>query len=215
MTSNRVIPLFPLKVVLFPDMVLPLHIFEERYRIMVQDCLKGGAEFGIVYQDGTNIMEVGCAARIIKVLKRYEDGRMDILTAGSWRFHIEELIENKPYLEARVATVTDREHGSVEELINLAREGTRQLEELQRYVQPSFNLSSLARMELMDFSFIMAANDLFSTEEKQRFLEMEDTGERIRESTASLKKILWRLRMKAELRRLFASREELSENTHH
>jgi Lon protease-like protein len=215
MPSHRFIPLFPLNAVLFPDMVLPLHIFEERYRIMIRDCLKGSGEFGIVYQEGTDIKEVGCTARIIKVLKHYEDGRMDILTAGSWRFHIEELIEHKPYLEAKVVTLTDREHGSVEDLINLAREGTRQLEELQRYVQPSVNLSSLARMELIDFSFVMAANDLFSIEEKQRFLEMEDTGERIRESTASLKNILWRLRMKAELRRLFVSREEHSENTHH
>jgi len=214
-SEDRVIPLFPLNLVLFPDMVLPLHIFEERYRIMIQDCLKGSGEFGIVYQEGTTIMNVGCTARIIKVLKRYGDGRMDILTAGRWRFHIEELIENKPYLEARVAPVTDRENESVKELIDLAREGTRQLEELQRYVRKGIDLRNLARMELTDFSFIIAANDLFSSEEKQRFLEMEDTGKRLRESTASLKKLLWRLRMKRELKRLFSPRNDVSDESHH
>jgi ATP-dependent Lon protease len=215
MNEDRVIPLFPLNLVLFPDMVLPLHIFEERYRTMIQDCLTGNGEFGIVYQDGATIMNVGCTARIIKVLKRYGDGRMDILTAGSWRFHIEELIEDKPYLEAQVATVTDREHESVRELIDLAREGTRQLEELQRYVRKGINLGNLARMELTDFSFIIAANDLFSSQEKQRFLEMEDTGERLRESTASLKKVLWKLRVKGELKRLFSPGNDFSDENQH
>jgi len=215
MSIERVIPIFPLNVVLFPEMILPLHIYEERYRIMIGNCLKGSGEFGVVYYDGTEIRKVGCTASITRVLNHYDDGRMDILTTGSWRFHIEELIESRPYMEARVMVLNDREGGSVKELIDLAREGIRQLEELQRFVGSQIDLGSLSRMELDDFSFILASNDLLTAEDKQRFLEMTSTGDRIRESTASLRNIIWRLRMKAELRRTFSTRESAAGDTRH
>jgi Lon protease-like protein len=78
---NR-IPLFPLGLVLLPGMALPLHIFEERYKQMISECLAARTSFGIIWFDGQSIHSVGCTARVIKVLHRYEDGRMDILTKG-------------------------------------------------------------------------------------------------------------------------------------
>jgi Lon protease-like protein len=213
MSSERIIPIFPLNVVLLPTMDLPLHIFEERYKVMIGQCLKGSGEFGIVYHDGTSIMDVGCVARITKVLKRYDDGRMDIVTTGSWRFRIEELIDSKPYFEARVVQIDDQTDSSDSELIELAREGTRELEKLRRLIGQRIDLGRISRMEIVDFSFIMAASDLFSAREKQRYLEMTDTGIRIRQSIDSLRNIVWRLHMKRELKRLFGTRTNPSETT--
>jgi Lon protease-like protein len=103
------IPLFPLGLVLLPDMMLPLHIFEERYKEMVSACLANDRPFGIVLFDGGAIRSVGCMARITEVLKRYDDGRMDIMTRGGERFVIRELIEEQAYMEARVFFFDDGE----------------------------------------------------------------------------------------------------------
>ena len=82
MQSGIKIPLFPLGLVLLPQMPLPLHIFEERYKLMIGECLEKNEEFGIVYFNGTDIQAIGCTASIHKVVKRYNDGRLDILTRG-------------------------------------------------------------------------------------------------------------------------------------
>src|SRR5713226_6933051 len=76
------IPLFPLNVVLLPGAGLPLHIFEPRYRQMVKNCLEEKSEFGMVLSLDKGVARVGCTAEIVQVTKRYNDGRMDILTAG-------------------------------------------------------------------------------------------------------------------------------------
>ena len=78
MQSRITIPLFPLGLVLLPQMPLPLHIFEERYKLLIGECLDNNKEFGIVYFNGTDIQAIGCTASIQKVLKRYGDGRLDI-----------------------------------------------------------------------------------------------------------------------------------------
>ena len=82
MTGHHIIPLFPLGVVLLPQMELPLHIFEERYKVMINECLEQEREFGVVHYDGTDIRSIGCTAKILGVVKHYEDGRMDIVTRG-------------------------------------------------------------------------------------------------------------------------------------
>ena len=102
MQLSTTIPLFPLGLVLLPQNPLPLHIFEERYKLMIGECLAENRDFGIVFFDAADIRTVGCTARILKVLKRYHDGRLDILTRGQNRFRIKELREEKAYLEARV-----------------------------------------------------------------------------------------------------------------
>ncbi|HEY7826160.1 MAG TPA: LON peptidase substrate-binding domain-containing protein [Candidatus Acidoferrales bacterium] len=101
MKPSRIM-LFPLDVVLFPGMTLPLHIFEERYKLMVARCLREKAEFGIVLAGEKGIATAGCTARIQEVMKTYPDGRMDILTAGCDVYSIQEVIEEKEYYEADV-----------------------------------------------------------------------------------------------------------------
>lgn len=96
------IPLFPLEVVLFPGMLLPLHIFEPRYRALTRFCLENRREFGVVLDRRKEIVGVGCTAEIVKVVQEHPDGRMDILAQGRARFAILELFEGDPYPEARV-----------------------------------------------------------------------------------------------------------------
>jgi Lon protease-like protein len=111
------IPLFPLDLVLFPGVPLPLHIFEPRYRQMTAECLAANVPFGIVRAQPEGLAVIGCTARIVRVLHQYPDGRSDILTQGIDRFEIEQLI-GKPgdassYLEAEVDLLPDMgEHAS-------------------------------------------------------------------------------------------------------
>lgn len=106
------IPLFPLDLVLFPETVLPLHIFEERYREMVGECLNENKAFGVVRSDGDQMAIVGCMARIVRVLERYADGRLDILCKGAQRFEIEGLDESRKFLQAEVGFFDDEGAGS-------------------------------------------------------------------------------------------------------
>lgn len=96
------IPLFPLDVVLLPGTPLPLHIFEPRYRRMVNRCLEEKSEFGILLAVPKGVAGVGCTAEITSVVKRYEDGRMDIQTLGRAVFQVTELFTDDPLLEGRV-----------------------------------------------------------------------------------------------------------------
>ena len=101
MTAAR-IPLFPLGIVLFPGQAVPLHIFEQRYRVMTRHCIETQSPFGIMFAQEENLAEIGCTALIIKTLKEYEDGRSDILTAGQSAFRLLRTHDEKAYTEADV-----------------------------------------------------------------------------------------------------------------
>jgi Lon protease-like protein len=109
----RELPLFPLPLVLFPNMMVPLHIFEERYKELVNTCLDQGARFGIVLitqvAEGTHEVRtarIGCMARIIRV-ERLAEGRMNIEVVGEERFRILDSHENFPYRTGVVETFRD------------------------------------------------------------------------------------------------------------
>lgn len=96
------IPIFPLELVLFPEMILPLHIFEPRYRLMIRRCLDAPSEFGVVLARSSGIAAYGCTAEIGEVAKDYGDGRVEILTEGRSVFRILEVFSDQPYQEAEV-----------------------------------------------------------------------------------------------------------------
>ena len=113
-TRPERIPLFPLNVVLLPGADLPLHIFEPRYRQMVRRCLEEKTEFGLLLSLPKGIVRVGCTAEVIEVVKRYGDGRLDILTVGRAPFRIVELLNIEAFteealLEGHVDYLDDRE----------------------------------------------------------------------------------------------------------
>jgi len=113
MDSDLLLPLFPLEIVLLPEEPLPLHIFEDRYKKMIGDCLKakaagrGQQEFGVVLLKGKSVSPVGCTAHIVNVTRQYEDGRMDILTVGKRRFEILLTNEELPYQRGAVEYFED------------------------------------------------------------------------------------------------------------
>lgn len=101
------VPLFPLDVVLFPGTPLPLHIFEERYKEMISECLTEKSGFGVVRAQREGLAVIGCMARIVRVLHEYEDGRLDILCDGGERFEIEQLDNSREFLQAEVDFFSD------------------------------------------------------------------------------------------------------------
>jgi Lon protease-like protein len=107
--STELLPLFPLSLVLLPAMPLPLHIFEDRYKEMMGDVVPAAAEFGVVLAKEGGIVNIGCTARVERVLRRYTDGRLDLIAVGERRFQIASLDENKSYLRAEVEFFNDED----------------------------------------------------------------------------------------------------------
>jgi Lon protease-like protein len=103
------IPLFPLNVVLLPGADLPLHIFEPRYIEMVARCLKEKAEFGVLLAVPNGVVRVGCTAEIIEVVKRHDDGTLDILTIGRAPFRVIDFFDENPLTEGQVDYLEDRD----------------------------------------------------------------------------------------------------------
>lgn len=109
--QEKLLPLFPLQLVVFPRTQLPLHIFEERYKEMIGEAIRSNSEFGVVLAKEDGIVNAGCTAVVEKILKTYPDGRMDILTTGRRRFEIVLLDQEKPYLRGEVEFFDDDEPG--------------------------------------------------------------------------------------------------------
>jgi Lon protease-like protein len=101
--------LFPLGVVLLPTERLPLHIFEERYKELIGECLERDGEFGLVYADDDGLRDLGTRARVEEVLTRFEDGRLNILVEGGERFRLTELTDGRSFSTGLVAPIVDDE----------------------------------------------------------------------------------------------------------
>ena len=199
MVCKTTIPLFPLEVVLMPSMPLPLHIFEERYKLMIGECFEEKREFGVVYQKGSDMKKNGCTANIVQVLKRFADGRLDIMTQGVNRFVIESINEDKPYLQAEVIYFDDEREARAD---NLIADGIKLLEQLDVITGKKRDYRSLSRMDHKTISFVIAYNEVFSMEEKQSFLEMRSTSERITKTVESLRKVVELLQITEEAKRI-------------
>ena len=179
----RELPLFPLpEVVLFPSRPLPLHIFEYRYRIMMNTILENDRRFGVLSIDPTTgeIAEYGCCAEILH-FQRLPDDRMKMLTFGKQRFRVLEYVREKPYRVGLVEWIEDKP--ATEDLSPIATE----VEELLRdVVHLSAKLTS-QKIELPDdlpnspteLSFWVASNLYGVASEQQTLLEMQDTLERL------------------------------------
>ena len=172
------IPLFPLNVVLMPGTPMPLHIFEERYKQMVDECLEERSEFGMVLADEDGTRNVGCTARIAELVQRYEDGRLVILVEGSKRFRLDNILTGgKPYYVGEVEYLEDEAPDEdisavaeecialLERVIEAATEGEVGIE-----VEPPYR----------NLSFAIAGRIEFDLETRQRILELSSEGERLR-----------------------------------
>ena len=184
--SVRELPLFPLpEVVLFPHEVLPLHIFESRYRIMLKSVLETDSMFGVIKWDTNtkSMASIGCCAQIIKH-QTSDDGRSNIITLGQQRFQILEITRSTPYYSAMVSWVNDE---NVENLHNLDQLKNSVTEALNDVVQLTGKLTNSKKNlpeklpnNPMDLSFWIGAHlGGPVAEEQQRLLEERNTYTRL------------------------------------
>ncbi|MFC1857875.1 LON peptidase substrate-binding domain-containing protein [Thermodesulfobacteriota bacterium] len=197
--SQIIIPLFPLGLVLLPHMTLPLHIFEERYKLMINECMDQDKPFGIVYFEGNHFQKVGCTSRIINVLKRYEDGRMDIVTRGEKRFYIEHIDEEKMYLRAGVFFIDDAIEATNDEDKILVHEALELLRRLDQMIGDTRDYDQLYDLNLKQLSFIIPGSAGLRMEERQKFLEMMSAGERLKKGIEVLKKVIPRAQINRQI----------------
>ena len=147
--------LFPLGIVLLPTEQIPLHIFEERYKELIAECLAGEQEFGLVYADSAGVREIGTRAAVIEVLARLEDGRMNIVVEGRERFRLLELTEGRSFHTGEVEPFGDEDDpADVEsianalELFNRLRELTGSDVQVPAEDSPQLSYELAARVEL-------------------------------------------------------------------
>jgi Lon protease-like protein len=105
--SDPLLPLFPLPLVLFPEVDLVLHIFEERYKQMIRDCLLNRWEFGILLMRPEGFETIGCTAAIAEIIRSYRNGELDILVKGKRRFDLSKVDRGKPYLRGEAKFFED------------------------------------------------------------------------------------------------------------
>src|ERR671927_314491 len=108
-------PLFPLQLVALPSELIPLHIFEERYKTMIARCLEEESEFGIVWMADDGLRPIGCACEIAEVLERMPDGRLNLIARGTRPFRIEARQEELAYPAGTVEFLADRDEPADDE----------------------------------------------------------------------------------------------------
>ena len=184
--SVRELPLFPLpEVVLFPQEVLPLHIFESRYRIMLKSVLETDSMFGVIKWDPNtkSMANVGCCAQIIKH-QTAEDGRSNIITLGQQRFQILEIVRSTPYCSAMVSWINDENVDNFQKLDALKDSVTEALSDVvkltSKLTNSKKNLPEKLPNNPMELSFWVASHlGGAVAEEQQRLLEERNTYKRL------------------------------------
>ena len=166
-------PLFPLGLVLLPGEVVPLHIFEERYKLMIGECIDAGTDFGIVWMADDGLKEVGCTARITQLLERMEDGRMNILVQGEAPFRLLRRIEDMPYPAGAVELLPEEKEDPEAAPDSDARERYADLVERVTDSRPS-----TGDLEELD-AYGMAATLDFALDAKQSLLELRSEDSRL------------------------------------
>jgi Lon protease-like protein len=180
-------PLFPLGIVALPGELIPLHIFEERYKTMMNECLRDESEFGIVWLSDDGLREIGCACKIEQVLERMEDGRMNLLARGTRPIRVVERQGHLAYPAGVVEFVEDREDALDPELVKNAREAYSDL--VKRATDREPDEEELAEMD----AYSMAATVDFGLDAKQGLLDLRSENARLRLVTRLFRAAIKRL----------------------
>ena len=203
----RELPLFPLPgVVLFPKANLPLHIFEMRYREMVETILGGDRCFGVLMWDPVSkeTAHIGCITEIDHV-EHLKDGRMNILTRGLKRFRVVELLKKKPYLVGLVEWLYDDQpdrdlSGLYQDAVCLLRDVARLSSRLtERIIELPVDLPKHPE----ELSYWVAANLYGDASEQQSLLELQDTAVRLEREIESLASMLKELAARIAIKEAF------------
>ena len=186
--QDRLLPLFPLQVVLLPGGDLPLHIFEDRYKEMIGEVIRDRREFGVVLAGEKGIVDTGCTAMVDKVLRQYPDGRMDILTRGRRRFEIVTLNDERVFLRGEVEFFDDEDLDAASpEIQKRAIEGFNELQALtsDAPIEPDALTSQLS------FRMAQAVTDVTF---RQSILTTRSEADRLRQIADFLPEYLTRQR---------------------
>ena len=167
-------PLFPLGLVLLPQEQIPLHIFEERYKVMINECLEGDSEFGIVWLSDDGLRDIGCGARVERVIERFDDGRMNILVVGTQPFKLLRRIDDMAYPAGDVELLEDYEPDGDPALVQRAQERYAELVEAATEEKP--DMDEIAGLD----AYGMAATVEHPAEAKQALLELRAENDRLR-----------------------------------
>lgn len=170
--------LFPLNLVLFPEAIYPLHVFEERYRILINKCIDQEIEFGINLVTSSKMYDAGCTAKVHQVTKKYPDGKLDINVIGVRRYNLMGFSEHEnPYYTGEIEFFSDRdeildEPGLIE-VLNLFNE-----------VASAIKLVNIKKINVEDIktkypSFYIGQKSGLTPMQKQELLEMRSENNRL------------------------------------
>jgi len=203
--EEMLLPLFPLELVLLPEEPLPLHIFEDRYREMIGECLRaqasgfGRQDFGVVLAKGEEISNVGCTAQVVSLTRKYDDGRMDILTVGKRRFEILLTNEEKSYLRASVEFFDDE--GSDTPGDTEAENAIRLFQEVMRKLHQVPDMPVRLLQPYRYLSFRLAAALPLALEFKQQLLSLRNEPERLQHVVRSMRQLAHQIEVVQEARK--------------
>ena len=182
-------PLFPLGLVLIPHELVPLHIFEERYKLMIGECLERDSEFGIVWLSDDGLKEIGCSARVSKVLERFDDGRLNVLVEGTSPFRLLRRIDDLPYPAGDIEPLEDDLQAPEDaQAIEAARKRYADLVAEVTDERPEPDV--LAELD----AYGMAATLDVALDAKQMLLELRSERERLEQLEALFSEALGRIR---------------------
>ncbi len=193
---SKLLPLFPLDIVLLPGAPLPLHVFEPRYKEMIAECLTGDKLFGIVRSQEEGVADIGCTAEILDVTKKYDDGRMDITTTGRRRFEVMEVNQERSFLQAEILYLEDEPGSATKQEIDTAVDLHKQLLEIAG-VEEEEGYSDIAQL-----SYYLAGSLPLDLDFKQNLLTMKSEAERMPAVVSYFQAILPTLRRTAMARKL-------------
>jgi Lon protease-like protein len=164
--------LFPLPLVLLPTEQVPLHVFEERYKELVGECLAEGLEFGLLYADDDGLREFGTRAGVVEVLDRFDDGRLNVVVEGRERFRLLGLTEGRSFQTGEVDALVDDADPAEPESVARALELFEQLREL------TGSSVDVPPEETAELSFVLAGRVELAPEVKLALLV--ERSERVR-----------------------------------
>ena len=199
------IGLFPLELVLLPNERVPLHIFEDRYKDLIGECLADTTDFGLILEDDDGLREIGTRTSVVELIDTFDDGRMNVLVEGRSRFRVIELTEGRPFRTAEVEAVEDDGElpleADVEQTIAVFRRLVA-VAEVDEIDEPSAGSPVL--------SFELAARVDFGPELKQELLELRSEGKRLRRLAELLDQAVQALTHEREVRQRAAGNGKVS-----
>jgi Lon protease-like protein len=193
---STLLPLFPLDAVLLPGAPLPLHVFEPRYKEMIGECLERKQPFGVLRAKDGEVAEIGCTAEILNVVKKYDDGRMDIITEGRLRFEVMQLNPVRSFLQAEVFYLRDDPGAATGQQISRAVELHGEIMKLA-----GSEPESVSDANDHELSFHLAGSLPLDLDFKQTLLGMKSEPERLQAVITFFENILPNVRRTLHVRR--------------